>query len=205
MTPLPGLYALIAIPNVTRAAIFRQAVSDLARVETILVRDGDAALKEIAERGAPSVLVVDLSLPRIDGFALLRSLRAQGPGTSTRVIAVSAHETLRAAARDLSTPLGVGAVLPLDVDSSSLRDAVATLVAPADRSFTQSSVFATSTPGESRPMDPDEILDRAAIEARRRFRMPVSLGYLRVNDQEHLIIQALTSDPGSSVSPGELS
>jgi DNA-binding response OmpR family regulator len=95
MTPLSPAYALIAVPNVARATSFRNVVTELARVDTVLVRDGDAALKEIAERGAPSLLLVDLSLPRIDGFALLRSLRAQGTSAPTRILAVSAHETLR--------------------------------------------------------------------------------------------------------------
>src|SRR5262245_33258040 len=114
MTPLSSSYALIAIPNVNRATSVRHLVTEIARADTIVVRDGDAALKEIAERGIPSLLIVDLSLPRIDGFALLRSLRTQATSTSTQVLAVSAHETLRAAARDLSSSLGIGAVLPLD-------------------------------------------------------------------------------------------
>jgi len=205
MTALTTTYALIAIPNSTRAASFRPIVSELARVETILVRDGDAAMKEIAERGAPSLLIVDLSLPRIDGFALMRSLRGQGGGaTQTRIVAMSAYETLRAAARDLSLPLGIGAVLPLDVEPGALRDGLTTILSRAqERSSAQTTLFGT-TGADTRTMEADEVIDRAALDVRRRFRMPFSIGYLKVDDHESVVTHMATNDP-NGLTFGDLS
>ena len=202
MTAVTTSYALIAIPNSTRAASFRPIVSELARAETILVRDGDAAMKEIAERGAPGLLIVDLSLPRIDGFALMRSLRGQG-GTPTRIVAMSAYETLRAAARDLSLPLGIGAVLPLDVEPGALRDGLSSLLSRAqERASVQAPLFSA---GEARAMEADEVIDRAALDVRRRFKMPFSIGYLRVGDHESVAMHMSTTDPNGGLAFGELS
>jgi diguanylate cyclase (GGDEF)-like protein len=205
MTALTTSYALIAIPNSTRAASFRPIVSELARTETILVRDGDAAMKEIAERGAPGLLIVDLSLPRIDGFALMRSLRGQG-GATTRIVAMSAYETLRAAARDLSLPLGIGAVLPLDVTPGALRDGLTSLLSRVEEraSAVQTPIFGTGS-SDARPMEADEVLDRAALEIRRRFKMPFSIGYLRVGDHESVATHMSTTDPNGGLAFGDLS
>src|SRR5215471_6115945 len=115
---MPGSspYALIAISNATRAACFRQAAGDAFEIDTVVVRDGDEATAEIGRQGPPRLLIVDLSLPRVDGFAVVRKVRRQATETDTRIIVVAAHETLRAAARDLAGPLDIAAVLPLDVD-----------------------------------------------------------------------------------------
>ena len=121
---MPGSspYALIAISNVTRAACFRQAVADALEIETVVVRDGDEAIAEIGRQGPPKLLIVDLSLPRVDGFAVVRKIRRQTPETETRIIVVAAHESLRSAARELAGPLEIAAVLPLDIDNAGLAD-----------------------------------------------------------------------------------
>ena len=68
-----GNYILIAMPNVTRATAFRAAI-DVAEHETVLARDGQEAQQEIAKRGQPLLLILDLSLPKVDGFELLTQL-----------------------------------------------------------------------------------------------------------------------------------
>jgi diguanylate cyclase (GGDEF)-like protein len=205
MTALTTSYSLIAIPNSARAASFRPIVSELARAETIVVRDGDAAMNEIAERGAPGLLIVDLSLPRIDGFALMRSLRGQG-GASTRIVAMSAYETLRAAARDLSLPLGIGAVLPLDVEAGTLRDGLTALFSRAqDRGPGPQATLFGAGASDPRSMEADEVIDRAALEIRRRFKMPFSIGYLRVDDHESIATHMSTTDPSGGLAFGDLS
>ena len=121
---MPGSspYALIAISNVARGASFRQAVADALEIETVVVRDGDEAIAEIGRQGPPRLLVVDLSLPRVDGFAVVRKIRRQTPDTETRIIVVAAHESLRSAARELAVPLEIAAVLPVDIDDTGLSD-----------------------------------------------------------------------------------
>src|SRR5215813_5736146 len=123
---MPGSssYALIAISNVARAACFREAAADAFEIETVVVRDGDEALAEIGRLGPPKLLIVDLSLPRVDGFAVVRKIRRQTPESETRIIVAAAHESLRSAARELAGPLEISAVLPLDIDKTALGDAL---------------------------------------------------------------------------------
>jgi two-component system, cell cycle response regulator len=181
-------YALIAISNANRAAAFRGVATETLRLDAVLVRDGDDALNEIAKRGLPALLIVDLSLPRVDGFTILRRVRRQSSEHQTHVIVVSAHESLRAAARELSGSLGISGILPLDVERQALRDMIFAGLDPArDAARIPAPAPVRETPSATRTspaLDPEEVVDRAAVEARRRYRMPVSVGYLRLADEE---------------------
>lgn len=175
-------YALIAIPSQNRAAVFRQVVTEALGLDTLLVRDGDAALDALGTRGLPALLIVDLSLPRVDGFAVVRKLRRQATEADTRVVVVAAHNALLDAARELSSSLAISGILPLDVTHGAIHDTL-------DASFGRTVPPSTSSDAMPRPtpaLDADDAIDRAAIDARRRFRMPVSIGYTRCGGQENL-------------------
>src|SRR5262245_56017156 len=172
--PVSSPYALIAISNVNRGACYQQAVADVFEFVTVVVRDGDEATAEIGRQGPPRLLIVDLSLPRVDGFAVVRKVRRQATEIDTRIIVVAAHETLRAAARDLAGPLDIAAVLPLDVDKAELQQVLIAESRAMQRTSKASRQFvATKPPGS----DVDDILDRAAVDARRRFQLAASVGY----------------------------
>jgi diguanylate cyclase (GGDEF)-like protein len=185
-------YVLIAISSMSRATAFRQVVGHTLHREAVLVRDGDEALLEMSRRGFPSLLIVDLSLPRVDGFAVVRKVRRQASDTDTRVIVVAAHESLRVAARELAPSLAISSILPLDIDDESLRKLLETEFG-SDAGAAASSQ-AVPNPPSRRSIDADAVMDRAAIEARRRFQMPLSIGYLRVGDDEHLAFQVSARD-----------
>jgi diguanylate cyclase (GGDEF)-like protein len=199
-------YVLIAISNMNRAASFRHVVVDLLRLEATIVRDGDDALQEISRRGVPALLIVDLSLPRVDGFTVVRKVRRQAPEANVRVVVVAAHESLRAAARALSASLGISSILPLDVDEASLKDIL---------SVESKAMMGASVPGLS-AMAPTvlrsphlssagDVMDRAAIEARRRFGMPICVGYIRIGEQEHLMFQVTGRDAEPARALSEIS
>src|SRR5687768_6237471 len=116
-------YILIAMPNVNRGAAYRAVVSEAA-YDTVLVRDGEEAKQELARRGPPALLILDLSLPKVDGFELLREVRKQASRSQTGAIVVSGHAPIRAAARKLAESLGIARVLPFDVDRPALREAI---------------------------------------------------------------------------------
>jgi CheY-like chemotaxis protein len=116
-------YILIAMPNPNRAAGFRAAIASM-EIETVLVRDGEEAMQEFARRGPPALTIVDLSLPKVDGFELLRELRKQAPPGEAAAIVVSGHSAVRTAARRLAESLGISQVLPFDIDRPALREAV---------------------------------------------------------------------------------
>ena len=198
-------YVLIAISNVTRAAAFRHVANESLHLETIVVRDGDDAVQEMTRRGWPALLIVDLSLPRVDGFTIVRRVRRGAPDPQTHVIVVSAHESLRAAARELTPSLGISGILPLDVDPATLRSMIFAGLDPA-RDERQAAP-APAEPREPRPnpaLDPEEVVERAAVEMRRRYRMPVSVGYLRFADQEALTYHLSVREGDATLAASDL-
>ena len=192
-------YALVAISNVTRASCFRQAVADALEIETVVVRDGDEALAEINRQGAPWLLIIDLSLPRVDGFTVVRKIRRQTSESETRIIVVAAYESLRSAARELAGPLEIAAVLALDIDTSELSDV---LVAQSRAMRRAAEAGRDASASKSPASFLDDIVDRAAIEAQRRFQMPGSVGFLRVDEDENLTFHVAARDPGPAIAIG---
>ena len=182
-------YVLIAVSNVTRAGAFRQVASESLRLESVLVRDGDDAMQEMGRRGLPALLIVDLSLPRVDGFTVVRRVRRTASEHQTQVIVVSAHESLRNAARELSASLGITGILPLDTEPSALRDMIFAGLDPT-REPTRHARAATAhdaQPPRTNPaLDPEDVVERAAVEIRRRLKVPVGVGYLKFADDESL-------------------
>src|SRR5262245_39186662 len=116
-------YVIIAMANASRAAVLRSVAQELTE-DVVLAPDGATAKQLISRRGAPRLLITDLSLPTIDGFALVRQLRQTTPKHRSARIVLSAHEALRTAARDLADSLGIAKVLRLDTDRTALRSAV---------------------------------------------------------------------------------
>ena len=94
----------------------------------VVVRDGEEAQLQITTRGVPVLLVTELSLPKLDPFTLIRNLRQLPRGETTSVIAISAFQPLRAAAKELGQSLNFAKILPADVDQSALRAAIQALV-----------------------------------------------------------------------------
>ena len=80
-------YVLIAVPSASRAATWRQVAMETGH-PVVVVRDGDEAQAQITSRGVPALLVTDLSLPKLDGFTLVRNLRQLPRGETTSVIVV---------------------------------------------------------------------------------------------------------------------
>lgn len=197
-------YILIAISNVNRANRFRQLVSATLRLDSVVVRDGEEALQEMARRGAPSLLIVDLSLPRVDGFAVVRKVRRQATDADTRVVVVAGHESLLAAARELSTSLSISSILPLDVDEDTLREAL-TAEGEAIQQAAGVAAPAAVNPRVARTLDANDVLDRAAIEIRRRFSVPVSISYLRLGEQESMTLQVAALHPDAAAALSDIS
>jgi diguanylate cyclase (GGDEF)-like protein len=179
-------YIIIATANATRAAALRSAAAELTE-DIIVAPDGAAATQLMSRRGAPRLLITDLSLPTLDGFALVRQLRQLSAPPRSAVIVLSAHESLRTAARDLAEPLGIANVLRPDTDRAALRAAIATAyndvvedrVPPArakenGRPATDSSTF-------------DEVLRDAAFAVARRFNLPGVGAYAMVNDEPRFV------------------
>jgi diguanylate cyclase (GGDEF)-like protein len=179
-------YVLIAMPSVNRAAAVRAAIT-AGSFEIVVVRDGEEARQQIVRRGAPVLLILDLSLPKIDGFELLRELRQHATPGEAGAIVVSGHSAVRAAAKRLAEPLGISRVLSLDVDRNALRDAIeATL---NELNAGRGAVAPVTTPVEERVTTAagvEEIIDSVVIAAARRFRTAITVVYVRLGQQEYV-------------------
>ncbi|MEI8256254.1 MAG: response regulator, partial [Deltaproteobacteria bacterium] len=77
------------------------------------VGDGAAALESVTER-IPDVVVTDLKMPRMDGFALLEKLRADFP--SVPVIVVTAFGEMSSAVTAMRAGAADYIVKPVDLD-----------------------------------------------------------------------------------------
>jgi len=58
--------------------------------EVVMAVDGDECLR-VAQSTAPDLILMDMSLPLIDGWEATRRLRAFPPTSATPVIALTAH------------------------------------------------------------------------------------------------------------------
>ena len=83
-----GARVLVADDNADLREYVRRLLG--ARYEVQAAADGAAAL-EAARRNAPDLIVADVMMPRMDGFALLRALRADAGLRSVPVILLSAR------------------------------------------------------------------------------------------------------------------
>ena len=107
----------VSVLVVDDSPVFRRGMGRAVDIHTGLElvgeADGGAAAVEAIERLRPDVVLLDLRMPDLDGFAVLERLRELDPPPSSKVIIVSAslnEETERAA-------LAAGAVGCVSKDS----------------------------------------------------------------------------------------
>lgn len=118
---LQGLKILVADDNILVRELFVTHLRELgAACET--ANDGEAALA-CAGRGEHDVLVLDLSMPRMDGLEVARRLRASGLRT-LRIVGVSAHAT--PAMGTQAREAGMDAFLMKPVQLAELTAAIST-------------------------------------------------------------------------------
>jgi diguanylate cyclase (GGDEF)-like protein len=192
-------YVLIAMPNLNRAAAHRAALSDTG-LEATLVRDGEEAKRELARQGTPLLLILDLSLPKVDGFELLRELRKSASPTECVAIVLSGHAAVRAAARRLAESLGISRVLPFDADRPALKEAIEAALNESRRRVVDVPAAATASPRKDAPHDTDQLMETAVLAAAQRFRMAITVAYAKIGQQEHVRGTFAFSDLSGSVS-----
>jgi DNA-binding response OmpR family regulator len=90
--------------------------------------DGGGALGRV-RRDPPDLILLDLSMPRMDGMALLQRLGQQFPRLPSRVIVMTANGSVRAAVQ--STRLGASDFLEKPFTPDDLRLSVASVLGEA--------------------------------------------------------------------------
>ena len=92
-----------------------------------LAHDGDEAMRFVDDL-SPSCMVLDLMMPRRDGFSVLRELRAEGRIGHLPVIVVTAIFGL--SERDYATELGAADYVTKPFEVAQLVDRVKALLPP---------------------------------------------------------------------------
>lgn len=100
-------------------------------VDILQARDGVEAL-HIMERVKPQLMLVDIQMPRMDGFELLRRVRADKATASVAVLAVSAFAMAGDAERALAR--GFDHYITKPVAMSKLRQLVRGFLPRSDNS-----------------------------------------------------------------------
>ena len=176
-------YALVAEPDHRRAALYRDLV-EAAGLEVLITRNGDEAKAMLKRRELPALVVANLSLPRLDGFALLAELKRVSPANGPPVLVISSSKELSSAAWNLKERLGVTELLPADAAESAMREALGRLL-PGVRPHARD----LHAPLEVPPVVQHErwisdTLDRMAADVARRFSVTLVLVSVVVGDQE---------------------
>lgn len=97
-------------------ADFAQGLAMLLRVrgfEVAVVGDGESGL-EVVQATRPDVILLDLGLPRMDGYEVARRIRAIDPAYVPRIVALSGYE-LEADASDQPVEFDGHLLKPVDL------------------------------------------------------------------------------------------
>jgi diguanylate cyclase (GGDEF)-like protein len=191
-------YVLIAIGNTARASAVRNLALDFCP-NVVLVRDGQSAVEHLDRAGAPRLLVTELSLPRVDGFGLLRHLRRTTAGARASAIVVSSHDSLRSAAMKLADSLGIAQILPLDIERAALKRAIAEAMGVKEETapLTRRAARTVASPLDTSSLE--EVISRALLDLTRQFRVPVAAGYLRIRDERRFAAYGSVPDTSPSM------
>ena len=86
---VPGMRSRILIvdDNAAVRGAYREALEEMG-YEVMLAADGEEALR-VAESGAPQVALIDIHLPRINGYQVARRLRARHPADRLTLVMLS--------------------------------------------------------------------------------------------------------------------
>ena len=150
-------YALIAEPDRVQAQLYRH-IAGAEGFEVRLVRDGEEALAVLREAGAPALSIVELSLPRIDGFALIGEIRSRATEPCSPVVAVSAFRLLRETAAQHRERLGISALLSRSAPLAAMRRALRKVLAASQAPHGPAKIGSAPPPAPAR-LEIDE--DRA--------------------------------------------
>jgi CheY-like chemotaxis protein len=125
-------FVLVVEDSRVLAKVIGEKLSPYFRVEA--VHDGAEAIRHIESVEGIAAVVLDLVLPKADGFEVLRAMRHQGKGMPVVIVTAKPRQAVEAEAREL----GVEAILSKPLDFSVLIDIL-------QQSVTKASVVAVES------------------------------------------------------------
>lgn len=161
-------YVLIADASVERAALCLESLRPF-RIGTVIARYGDEAARLLDRLGPPVLLIVDLSLERTDGFALIEAVRARDR-MRTEILAWSESRALR--------EFAASRLAGLDVRVFSASSPAPVVVGAITRALQRRAAAPANPP--NRPEDFDRVVAQLADKASRLCGTPGVAVYIRV-------------------------
>jgi diguanylate cyclase (GGDEF)-like protein len=178
-----GPYALVADADPRRGLLYRD-VLEAAGLLVSVTRNGDDARMLLRRRSLPLIVVANLSLPRLDGFALLAELKRTAGDAAPPVLVISSSKELSGTAWNLKERLGVSEMLPADAGEALVRETLARLV-PAAHRVSADARSADAAPALARPHRwVDDLLDRVLGDVSRRFSCALGVASLAAEGRE---------------------
>lgn len=116
-------YALVTGFDPVQAESFSQIVS-AENLEPVIARGASDARGILKARGAPSLVLTEMSLTHADGFTLLGQLREISPASSTPALVISGFKAFRETALQMKDELGITEVLSSSARDDAVREAV---------------------------------------------------------------------------------
>ncbi len=154
-------------------------VVELAGLDVVVTRNGDEAKAMLRRRQLPMLVIANLSLPRLDGFALLAELRRLSGPSSPPVIVLSGSKELGSAAWNLKERLGVTELLPADATEAQALDTIGRVL-PAVHQAREGA----AAPVVAHERWVSETIDRYTSEVAHRFSAGMVLVSVVIGEQE---------------------
>ena len=153
---------------------------ELGGFDVIVTRNGDEAKAMLRRRQLPVLVVANLSLPRLDGFALLAELRRLSGPAGPPVIVVSSSKELSGAAWNLKERLGVTELLSADAGETEAHDTLSRVL-PTLRAGAGDPAAASAVAHERWV---SETIDRYLPDIARRFSVGLVLVSVVIGEHE---------------------
>jgi two-component system, cell cycle response regulator DivK len=110
---------LVAEDNPVNRELIREILGE-SEYEVIEACDGQEALDKIAE-ARPDLVLLDIQMPVLDGYAVLRRLRDNPPSPTPRVIALTAYAMQGDRERALAAGFDDYVTKPIDVKTLTCK------------------------------------------------------------------------------------
>ncbi len=166
-------------------------IVELGGYDVIVTRNGDEAKAMLRRRNLPVLVVANLSLPRLDGFALLADLRRIAGGSGPPVVVVSSSKELSGAAWNLKERLGVTELLAADATEEQALETLGRALPSLRQRGTGPEAIAGSNVAHERWVG--EVIDRYAADVARRFGVSLVLVSVIVGEREWLRVHVNVS------------
>jgi len=152
LPPLQGLRVLVADDNEINRQIARELLQE-AGAEVLLAENGAEVLQRLADDGAlPSLILMDLQMPILDGYATTRRLREDPLLAGIPVIAMTAHAMAEERERTREVGMVDHISKPIDPDAL-IRTLLRWWTPPDGRQMAATARSATADAAAAGPID----------------------------------------------------